>query len=74
MASSIPSGAQGNPEPEPQWSEGLDDEDLDALRQAHQDATKIILESPIRLGYYSLLCLIMDRMIGIFERPLVCVL
>jgi hypothetical protein len=47
-----------------QWAEGLDDEDLDALRQARGDDTKIVLESPVRLGYFSLLCLIMNRMIG----------
>jgi hypothetical protein len=47
-----------------QWAEGLDDEDLDALRQAHHDDTKIVLESPVRLGYYALLCLMVNRMIG----------
>jgi hypothetical protein len=66
MAPSTPAEAPENPKPEPQWTEGLDDEDLDALRQAHEDNTQIVLESPIRLGYYSLLCLIMNRMIGIW--------
>jgi hypothetical protein len=61
----LPTRALGNSKPEPQWTEGLDDEDLDELRQAHHDETKIVLESPIRLGYYSLLCLILNRMIGI---------
>jgi len=52
-----------------QWAEGLDEEDLNELRQARDDDTKIVLESPVRLGYYSLLCLIMNRMIGmIYQR------
>jgi hypothetical protein len=51
-------------EPEPQWAEGLDEEDLDALRQAHYDETKIVLQSPVRLGYFPLFCLITNRMIG----------
>jgi hypothetical protein len=48
----------------PQWAEGLDDEDLDALRQAHDDDSKVVLESPTRFGSYAVLCLIMNRMIG----------
>lgn len=56
-----------SPQPEPQWAEGLDDEDLDALRQANEDDKKIVLESPDRLGYYGLLCLMVNRMIGMIK-------
>jgi len=53
-----------NSQQEPQLAEGLDDEDLDALRQAYHDNKTIVLESSVRLSYYSLLCLMVNRMIG----------
>ena len=64
LLSSVGKATAENPQQEPQWADGLDDEDLVALRQAHHDDKKIVLESPDRLGYYGLLCLMVNRMIG----------
>jgi hypothetical protein len=47
-----------------QWPEGLDDGDLDELTQASHDDTKIVLGSPVRLGYYAIYCLMVNRMTG----------
>jgi hypothetical protein len=47
-----------------QWATGLDPVDLDALKEADEDPSKIILSTPTLLGYYSILCLVINRMIG----------
>jgi len=47
-----------------QWAAGLDPADLAALQQADGDPSKIIVSTPTLLGYYSILCLVINRMIG----------
>jgi hypothetical protein len=50
-----------------QWSPDLDPDDLRELQAAQQDLSKIVAKLPkesARLGYYSTLCLISNRMIG----------
>lgn len=49
------------------WSPDLDPDDLRELRAAQLDPTKIVTELPkeaVRMGYYSTICLIFNRMIG----------
>jgi hypothetical protein len=51
----------------PEWSPDLDPDDLRELQAAEQDPSKIVAKVPkesARLGYYSTLCLISNRMIG----------
>jgi len=53
-----------------EWSPDLDPDDLQELRAAQQDPTKIISELPreaVRMGYYSTICLIFNRMIGMSQ-------
>lgn len=53
-------------EPE-QWSPDLDPDDLRELQEAELDPSKIVAKLPseaARLGYFSTLCLIFNRMIG----------
>ena len=50
-----------------EWSPDLDPDDLRDLQAAQQDPSKIIAKLPkesSRLGYYSTLCLISNRLIG----------
>ena len=50
-----------------EWGPDLDQEDLDMLQQAREDPHAIVEErprGPQRLGYFSVLCLIFNRMIG----------
>jgi hypothetical protein len=50
-----------------EWDPDLDPNDLRELQDAEQDPTKIISELPkeaARMGYYSTICLIFNRMIG----------
>jgi hypothetical protein len=52
---------------DPEWSPDLDPEDLLELEVAEQDPSKIISRMPresVRLGYFSTICLISNRMIG----------
>lgn len=54
-------------EPAPEWSPELDPADLRELQEAEQDPSKIISRLPseaARLGYFSTICLIFNRMIG----------
>jgi len=56
-----------------EWSPDLDPDDLQELRAAQQDPTKIISELPreaVRMGYYSTICLIFNRMIGMSQNTL----
>jgi hypothetical protein len=56
-----------------EWSPNLDPDDLQELRAAQQDPTKIISELPreaVRMGYYSTICLIFNRMIGMSQDTL----
>ncbi len=51
----------------PEWSPDLDPDDLRELQEAEQDPSKIIAKLPresARLGYYSTVCLLFNRMIG----------
>ncbi len=55
------------PEPAAEWSPELDPADLRELQEAEQDPSKIISRLPreaARLGYFSTICLIFNRMIG----------
>ncbi|OCK76766.1 hypothetical protein K432DRAFT_305642 [Lepidopterella palustris CBS 459.81] len=55
-------------ESDPEWSPDLDPDDLRELQAAQQDPSKIVAKLPkesARLGYYSTLCLIFNRLIGI---------
>lgn len=52
---------------DPEWSPDLDPEDLLELEAAEHDPSKIISRMPresVRLGYFSTICLISNRMIG----------
>ena len=63
----VGTGAELSTEPETEWSPGLDENDLQELREAEKDASKIVFKLPseaTRLGYFSALCLIANRMIG----------
>jgi hypothetical protein len=56
-----------------EWSPDLDPDDLQELRAAKQDPTKIISQLPgeaVRMGYYSTICLIFNRMIGMSQDTL----
>jgi len=56
-----------NPQFNTEWNPELDPNDLRELQDAEQDPTKIISELPkeaARMGYYSTICLIFNRMIG----------
>ena len=56
-----------------EWSPDLDPDDLRELQAAQHDPTKIISELPkeaVRLGYYSTICLIFNRMIGMLRLVL----
>jgi hypothetical protein len=48
---------------------GLDDDDLAIIEDAEQDDTKVVTKSPpkpYRLGYISVYCIIVNKMIGKF--------
>ncbi|HEU0049201.1 MAG TPA: hypothetical protein VFQ43_16540 [Nitrososphaera sp.] len=50
-----------------EWSPDLDPDDLLELQAAQKDPSKLIAKLPkesARLGYYSTLCLIANRLIG----------
>ncbi|KAH8649408.1 amino acid permease-domain-containing protein [Tricladium varicosporioides] len=73
MASPIDSGSnpslavENESEFDMEWSPDLDPDDLRELQAAQQDPSKIISSLPresARLGYYSTVCLIFNRMIG----------
>lgn len=58
---------RARPRPDSQWTPDLDPNDLRELQAVRQDPTKIIARLPkesSRLGYYSTLCLIANRLIG----------
>ena len=53
-----------------EWSPDLDPDDLRELQAAQNDPSKLIAKLPkesARLGYYSTLCLISNRLIGTSE-------
>ena len=53
-----------------EWSPDLDPDDLRELQAAQKDPSKLISKLPKesgRLGYYSTLCLISNRLIGTSE-------
>jgi hypothetical protein len=59
------------PESDPEWSPDLDPDDLRELKAAQDDPTKVVAKLPkesTRLGYYSTLCLISNRLIGRSRR------
>jgi hypothetical protein len=46
---------------------GLDDDDLAILDEAEHDDSKVVTKSPVKayqLGYFSVFCIIINRMIG----------
>jgi hypothetical protein len=52
---------------EEDWAPGVDARDLEALQNARNDDSKIVEEAPEepnRMGYYSILCLVFNRMVG----------
>jgi hypothetical protein len=56
-----------NPSVEAEWSPDLDPSDMQELREAEQDPGKIVSKLPresTRLGYYSTVCLLFNRLIG----------
>ena len=63
----VSSGTESKVEPE--WTPDLDPDDLRELQEAERDPTKVVSKLPseaARLGYFSTLCLIFNRMIGRF--------
>lgn len=55
-----------------EWSPGLDPGDLRDLREAEKHPEKIVLQMPkeaARLGYFSTVCLLFNRMIGTSTTP-----
>jgi hypothetical protein len=60
-------GSAAESEPAPEWTPELDAADLRDLQEAEQDPSRIISRLPreaARLGYFSTICLIFNRMIG----------
>jgi hypothetical protein len=56
---------------DPEWSPDLDPDDLRELQAAEQDPSKIVSRMPsesVRLGYFSTVCLIFNRMIGKYQN------
>jgi hypothetical protein len=54
-------------DPDAEWSPDLDPDDLRELQEAQHDPSKIVAKLPkesARLGYFSCLCLISNRLIG----------
>ena len=54
------------------WVPELDPDDLRDLQAAEQDPSKIVVKLPkedARMGYFSVLCLIFNRMIGRSPTP-----
>lgn len=49
------------------WGEGIAEEDQARLDQAANNTDEIVLESPIRLGYFETFCLVVNRMVGMFS-------
>jgi hypothetical protein len=50
-----------------EWSPDLDPDDLRELQEAQHDPSKIVVSLPkesVRMGYFSTLCLLWNRMIG----------
>lgn len=50
-----------------EWRPGLDPDDLRELQAAEQDPSKIVVKLPkesSRMGYFSTVCLLFNRMIG----------
>lgn len=46
---------------------GLDDDDLAVIKDAENDHTKVVTKSPVKpyqLGYISVFCIIINKMIG----------
>jgi hypothetical protein len=67
FGSNAPIAVSTDSELDTEWSPELDPEDLVELREAEQDPSKIIAKLPkesARLGYYSTLCLMSNRLIG----------
>lgn len=63
-----PIAANSEVEPDTEWKPDLDADDLLDLQAAQQDSSKIVSSLPResnRLGYYSTVCLIFNRMIGL---------
>jgi hypothetical protein len=60
-------GISTESEPDPEWSPDLDPDDLRELQAAQNDPSKVVAKLPkesARLGYFSCLCLISNRLIG----------
>lgn len=56
-----------------QWKPDLDADDLLDLQAAQEDSSKIVSSLPResnRLGYYSTVCLIFNRMIGMYNNDI----
>jgi hypothetical protein len=69
-----PIAATHDAEPDLEWKPDLDADDLLDLQAAQQDGSKIVSSLPResnRLGYYSTVCLIFNRMIGCIDFILV---
>ncbi len=52
---------------------GLDDDDLAFLQDAEHDSSKVVTKSPAKpfqLGYISVFCIIVNKMIGKSNIPL----
>jgi hypothetical protein len=65
--SSAPNAISTDSEVDTEWSPELDPEDLLELQAAEQDPSIIVAKLPkqsARLGYYSTLCLMSNRLIG----------
>jgi hypothetical protein len=65
--SSAALGVYTEPSSDTEWSPGLDPDDLRELQAAESDPSKIVVRLPkvsARMGYFSTLCLLFNRMIG----------
>jgi len=51
------------------WGDGILEEDQKKLDEASKSKDDLILESPIRLGYFAIFCLVVNRMVGKFRHP-----
>lgn len=49
------------------WGDGILEEDQKKLDNASKSKDELVLESPIRLGYFAIFCLVVNRMVGKFR-------
>lgn len=75
LGSNAPIAVSSESDYDTEWTPDLDPDDLLELQAAEQDPSKIVANLPKeshRLGYYSTVCLIFNRMIGTYRTTDTC--